>query len=134
MVFEVLITNATPAPRYQWFLNGVRISGATNSVLRLSSAQCAVGTYSVQARNFADSVLLTNAVLVALACEAHQQNGILRLRLPSGWTQPALLESSFNLADWRTQQVVYPVPSCTVDLPLTNGPAQFLRLRPCPAP
>jgi trimeric autotransporter adhesin len=134
MVLEVLIINAVPLPRYQWFLNGVKIAGATNSVLRLPSGHCALGIYSVQARNFAGSVFLTNAVLVELACEAHLQNGVLRLRLPAGLTQPVWLESSFNLADWRTQQVIYPLQSCTVDVPQTSGPAQFLRLRPGPGP
>ncbi|HVU17052.1 MAG TPA: immunoglobulin domain-containing protein [Candidatus Didemnitutus sp.] len=61
--FSVVATG-TPAPTYQWRLNGTNISGATSASYSISSAQAAnVGTYTVVVTNVAGSVTSSGATL-----------------------------------------------------------------------
>jgi hypothetical protein len=62
-----VVANGTPAPTYQWRLNGNAISGATNATLAIVSATSAqAGAYSVVVTNSAGSVTSNNADLAVL--------------------------------------------------------------------
>jgi len=63
VTFSVVATGSTPL-YYQWQKNGENISGATSSVLRLSSVtRYSAGTYRVVVRNSAGSVTSNGATL-----------------------------------------------------------------------
>jgi hypothetical protein len=63
VTFSVNATGAAPL-RYQWRLNGTPLSGATNSILQLPSAQPEqAGLYDVVVFNPAGSAVSSNAVL-----------------------------------------------------------------------
>ena len=56
--------SGTPAPTYQWYLNGILIPGATNATLTISNAQAAnAGSYTVTITNSAGTVTTTAASL-----------------------------------------------------------------------
>lgn len=56
--------SGTPAPTFQWKLNGISISGATNATLTIASAQSTnAGTYTVVATNSAGSMTSSGAAL-----------------------------------------------------------------------
>lgn len=62
-----VVANGTPAPTYQWRLNGNTITGATNATLTLANATTAqAGAYSVVITNSAGSVTSSNAGLAVL--------------------------------------------------------------------
>jgi hypothetical protein len=55
---------ATPAASYQWYLNGVAISGATSAILELSNVSSAnAGSYSCLVSNASGSTLSSTAVV-----------------------------------------------------------------------
>lgn len=61
-----LRAQATSAPSYQWYFNGVAISGATSAILELSNVSSATaGTYSCLVSNASGSTL-SNAAAVAV--------------------------------------------------------------------
>jgi hypothetical protein len=130
LTLRTTITNGVPPPAYRWFLDRVKIPAATNRTWVVRSPSSALGTYSVVASNLFGSVTQTVAVLVSLDCEARLEDGVLRLWLPPHLSMPALLEGSHNMVTWISNRVINPGPSRSVDVPLTNGPAQFLRVRP----
>ena len=54
----------TPAPEFQWRLNGADIPGATGPILPINNAQAGdAGNYRVRVRNFAGSILSAAAAL-----------------------------------------------------------------------
>lgn len=58
------LASGTPAPTYQWKLNGVAIAGATSPQLELSNVQATnAGSYSVTATNTAGSATSNGATL-----------------------------------------------------------------------
>lgn len=58
------LATGAPTPVYQWFLNGVAISGANTPILVVPSAQEAdLGVYSVSATNASGTALSGNAAL-----------------------------------------------------------------------
>jgi hypothetical protein len=65
-------TTGTPAPTYQWFLNGTAladgggISGSSTSTLYLSGASASAGTYTCTASNAAGSVSTNSATLTVV--------------------------------------------------------------------
>ncbi len=72
--------SGTPAPTYQWSLNGTAIAGATSATLSLSNVQSsAAGNYAVVATNSAGTVTSSTASLVVNAATA----------APTFTTQPA---------------------------------------------
>jgi glucose/arabinose dehydrogenase len=63
--------NASPSAAYQWFLDGVPITGATNAMLVLANASAAnAGTYTCTATNSAGSINSADAVLAIDASSA----------------------------------------------------------------
>ena len=63
VVFKVA-ASGTPAPTYQWYLNGVAISGATGTIYSIKSAATGhAGTYTVVATNVAGTATSQGAVL-----------------------------------------------------------------------
>ena len=60
--------SGSPAPTYQWWLNGANVSGATSASYTIASAAAAsAGTYTVVATNTAGSATSTGAVLSVTA-------------------------------------------------------------------
>ena len=67
-------STGTPAPTYQWYLNGLAISGATGAALTLSNvATVQEGTYSVVASNAFGSAT-SNAANVSVSVASHLYN------------------------------------------------------------
>lgn len=63
--------SGSPAPTYQWRLNGANISGATSASLTLSNVQSAnAGTYTVVAANSSGSLTSNGAVLTVQSATA----------------------------------------------------------------
>jgi len=65
--FWTLVTG-TPSPSYQWYFNGVAISGATSSIYSITNTQLSnTGSYTVVASNSLGSVTSSSATLTVNA-------------------------------------------------------------------
>src|SRR5205814_2208891 len=59
--------SGTPAPQYQWLLNGAPISGANGSSYSFTAETNNAGSYSVIVSNSLDSVTSSTATLTVIA-------------------------------------------------------------------
>jgi Immunoglobulin domain/Beta-propeller repeat len=110
---------------YQWFLNGVAISGGTSSTLTLTNVQGAnAGSYSVAVSNPAGTVNSTVGVVqVVPVAEVPRVDGT---NLVISWAEGFTLQISTN----GVAGPYYDVPSASS--PFTNSieaPEQYFRLR-----
>jgi hypothetical protein len=138
---NVTITDGFPAPRYQWWLNGDQISGATNSSLVLNNVQLAnAGTYRVMVMNVAGEITITNAVINVDAPLNVVQgpgwtNGQFKLLVTGNVGQSYTVQASTNLVDW-TALKTYWLPSNIVTFTDTNAfwhSRRFYRAIPWPS-
>jgi len=108
-LFTVAATG-TPAPLYQWKLNGTNIAGATNASLQLSNVQGAdAGLYSVLVTNIAGTQTSSNALLSLISST---QPTMQLVEAPTGGSVQLdcfgqmgasyALEASTNLVAWTT--------------------------------
>ena len=100
--------SGTPAPAYQWRLNGTNLAGATGSSYTRTNAQYAsAGSYSVLATNIAGSVASSNALLTIITASPAQFQSVtllpdssLGLLLTGDIGATYYVQTSTNLVDW----------------------------------
>ena len=125
---------ASPAPSFQWRLDGLTLLGATNSSLTLSNFQATqAGAYSVIVSNFAGAV--TNPVMSITAAPQFRLNyslvltgGATHVRLTGPLPNHLAIEATTNLIQWSELQVQENVtPLDFTDLESNNSPTRFYR-------
>jgi hypothetical protein len=132
--FSVVSAGSVPLS-YQWFLDGMALSGQTNSTLLLTNVQPVnAGQYYAQVSNGAGSALSNPALLTvstnwALAAPqfVSQQFEFTLLGLTNA---TYIIDFSSNLLNWTPLQTN--APSVFVDATSSNVPARFYRARPAP--
>jgi hypothetical protein len=128
----------TPAPAYQWRLNGSPISGATNRLFNLSKIEFGQhGVYSVVIRGAAGAVTNQIAQLVVhvpLRLEQDYSLGPRNFRLKGSATNAVILDLSTNLSTWRAifTNENPDVQVNFLDSTTSQRPRSFYRLRARP--
>ena len=104
-----VVATGTPMPTYQWTLNGVPISGATNSTLTVTNGSGAQsGQYSVVVSNYAGVSLCTALVRFLRPLQLKSASmtadsfgsGTFRVALEGTDLPMVVLEASTNLNQW----------------------------------
>jgi hypothetical protein len=139
LVVQATAGGAYPRPSFQWFWNGLPLTGATQSSYRLTGIQSAqAGTYSVLVSNLMNSVMQTNLLLQVSAMRLFGPS----TRLDGGfelWVEGApgtgfVLQSTTNTSQLDSWSPVLNNQVLSVDglfryvepSPLT-GPSRFFR-------
>jgi hypothetical protein len=134
-----VVASGSPAPAYQWRLNGTNIAGATaDSYTRFDAQPADSGEYSVVVTNLAGTVLSSNAPLEVVAPVPGQFQLIERQangRVYLVWSGHPLfaytLQGSSNLLFWSDVANVQSTNTTFdyLDVSATNEARQFYRTR-----
>ena len=128
------LAGASPAPSFQWRLDGLTLLGATNASLTLSNFQATqAGAYSVIVSNFAGAV--TNPIVSITAAPQFRLNyslvltgGVTHVRLTGPLPNHLAIEATTNLIQWSELQVQENVtPLDFTDLESNNSSTRFYR-------
>jgi MBG domain (YGX type)/Calx-beta domain/PKD domain len=136
LVLASTVTNGSPAPAYQWRLNGTNLAGATSSTYPLSNIQPSqAGTYSIVASNLVGAVATNVAVVtvfvpvpLTLSVTLEPSGHPVQYRLMSSSTQAVALQASTNLRNWVAIISNQNAPLNYVSSLATNPPSRFFRL------
>jgi hypothetical protein len=126
--------------KFQWRLNTVPISGATNATLALAAAHAAdAGGYDVTVSNFAGqassvSASLTVSLQPLLSCAPANSNGVAKLYLTGTVGDRYLVQTSTNLLNWSDSLTVTNLTGTAqfTDTQATNYSRRFYRCRLLP--
>ena len=129
----------TPAPTYQWRLDGTNLSGATAATLLLPSVTLGqAGSYSVVVTNIAGSTNSSSALLSVYASAAPalcgtgcSSNGQFQLSLAGVPGYKYALLASSNLTDWCVLQTNNS-PCAFTDTNTSGWPCRFYRAQYLP--
>ncbi len=132
------ISNNVTAPTYQWQLNGVIITGATNATYSLAAFNYnQVGSYSVMVSNLIGQVVNAIATVSAqtpLRLTLDTSFSPASFRVTGSATQAMVLQLSTNLSLW-TPLYTNPTPLLPISYLDTNSPVRtkgFYRLKSWP--
>ena len=131
--------SGTPAPAYQWRLNGTNLSGATAATLLLPIVTPGqAGSYSVVATNIAGSTTSSSALLSVYASAAPtlcgvgcSSNGQIQMSLTGVPGCNYAIFASTNLIDWCALQT-NSSPFTLTDLGAPGCPCRFYRAQYVP--
>ncbi len=135
--FAIFSANATgsPAPNYQWQLDGTNLPGATGSTLLLSNLTTnQAGNYSVVVTNLVDATNSGTATLFVAPTSLLATNGAIKILTYNVAGNNS--GTATNAADWSTnapqvqaigRELMYLQPDIIAfnEIPVTNGVAQM---------